>query len=309
MPMSPEERLKFDQTITLINSNDPSITHLNLSRMRLSCQEVIVLCNALAGNTVVTSLDLSINNIGNAGAQALTNIRLLSLDLGFNTKIDATGMQALAGSASLRSLFLNGTALVASGNDINLAGFQALANNATLTCLDLRLREVGDAGAQILAGNVTLKKLNVAGNRISDIGIQAFANHPSLESLIAADNLISDIGAQVFTGNTMLTYLNLAINRMISAASEALIKQAIIRNKQSIIEAHVFSSMVNPLVLSPFSIDIIYEVCTFLVNKGRMKPLMEFAAQRALRGQGLFQPAIAENEHASAPENLGAPSL
>ena len=34
---------------------------------------------------------ISISNIGNAGAQALANIRLLSLDVSYNRRIDATG--------------------------------------------------------------------------------------------------------------------------------------------------------------------------------------------------------------------------
>ena len=115
-----------------------------------------VLAGALQGNTNVTTLDLSHNNIDDEGAQALAG--------------------ALQGNTSVTTLHLR-------SNNIGSDGAQALARalqgNTTLTTLDLSWNNIAPGGAAALAGalrgNTTLTTLRLQGNNIGDEGAAALA--------------------------------------------------------------------------------------------------------------------------------------
>ena len=82
----------------------------------------------LNNNPSVTTLDVSQNQIGVAGAQALADTNLTTLNISYNPIRDA-GVQALALSKTLRALNV-------SACGIGVAGAQALAD-ATLTTLNI----------------------------------------------------------------------------------------------------------------------------------------------------------------------------
>ena len=81
----------FDETMNRIRANDPELTHLDLSNKGLSSWNAIELCDALATNTTLISLDVGNNPIGDAG------------NVGWN-QIGADGARALASNTTLTSL-------------------------------------------------------------------------------------------------------------------------------------------------------------------------------------------------------------
>ena len=94
----------FEETLNRIRANDPQLTHLDLSGKGLYYWNIIELCYVLASNATLTSLDVSLNQIGDAGAQALAaNTKLTSLNVR-STLIGAAGAQALAANTTLTSL-------------------------------------------------------------------------------------------------------------------------------------------------------------------------------------------------------------
>jgi hypothetical protein len=110
---------------------------------------------ALRVSGCLTALDMSLNRIGDAGAQALgealrVNGSLTTLDLSYN-RIGDAGARALG-----ESLRVNGclTALDLTSNRIGDAGAQAqgdaLRVNGFLTTLDMSYNRIGAAGAQAL---------------------------------------------------------------------------------------------------------------------------------------------------------------
>ena len=139
--------------------------------------------------TSLTSLDLTGNNIGAEGAQALASLTALtSLNLSFNHIGDA-GAQALASLTALTSLELR-------DNNIGAEGAQALAKLTALTSLNLWGNHIGDAGAQALAALTALTSLALRDNNIGAEGAQALASLTALTSLELRDNNIGKTGFQ-----------------------------------------------------------------------------------------------------------------
>ena len=124
----------------------------------------------------LTSLDVTDNNIGAAGARVLASlVNLTHLDLARN-KIGAEGAQALRGLLYLASLNLW-------DNNIGSVGAQALSGLVNLKSLDLGRNNIGSAGAQALSGLVSLSSLNLRHNNIGPAGAQALSGLVNLSSL------------------------------------------------------------------------------------------------------------------------------
>lgn len=105
----------LSEAIERLKSNDPTLTSLNLSGNEIGDFGAQALAEALTENNTLTSLNLSVNDIGDLGAQALA--------------------EALAENNTLTLLGL-------SGNKIGVKGAQALAEalrvNNTITTFNLR---------------------------------------------------------------------------------------------------------------------------------------------------------------------------
>ena len=100
--------------INFIKENNPGITRLNLSFMRLTNTNIKLLCDALALNTTLTTLDVGHNQIGHEGAQALAqNTTLTTLDVRYN-QLGDEGAQALALNKTLTTLYVNSNQIGAS---------------------------------------------------------------------------------------------------------------------------------------------------------------------------------------------------
>ena len=143
----------------------PAVRSVVLQSCALDRRGAVAFAGALTGNTVLTSLDVSRNSIGNEGAKAfatalsaLTNLNLggnelCGLDFQGRGTYDASGIQALA---------------------------SALAGNAVLTSLNVADNSIGNEGAKAFAtalsdGNTVLKTLNLDHNGIGAEGTKALA--------------------------------------------------------------------------------------------------------------------------------------
>ena len=145
---------------------------------------------------LVTTLDISDNNIGDAGAGALL----------------AKNMPHL-------------TALNISANNIGGVGAGALANMPQLTTLDISFNLIGDVGAgALLAKNMPqLTTLNIDYNDIGDAGARDLAkNMPQLTTLHIRYNKIGDDGAIALAHMPQLTTLNINFNNIGEAGAIAL---------------------------------------------------------------------------------------
>jgi len=156
--------------------------------------EAQALCIALSATTSVNSVDLSYNNIGNAGAIALAellrnNNTIQSLSLSYNN-IGPLGARALADSLLL-SMSLQSMSL--QGNDLDDEGGVALAvmlrGNNCLTALDL-------------------SRTGISTRSLVSI-LQAIASHPTLAALSLDRPLLPG----VHDVTCVVNHLSLALQR------------------------------------------------------------------------------------------------
>ena len=150
------------------NARVSSDTALNLSGKFIDAKQVKAIARILP-YTSLRSLDVSGNNIGDEGAEALAaNKTLSSLNVSSNF-IFARGAKALAANKTLSSLNV-------SQNCIGPGGAKALAANTNLNSLDVSCNVIGDEGAMALTANKTLSVLNIGNNNdIGDLGEKALA--------------------------------------------------------------------------------------------------------------------------------------
>ena len=176
----------------------PMLKRLDLSGNRITAERVTRLVAAPVF-AVVEVLNLSDNNLGPEGLQALAAARLpqlRSLHLG-QSRPEEEGTRALVEAdffGNLRSLNLTSN---------NLGGWAARAlaqapAAAGLRVLDLHDNRLGDTGAVALAASpylAGLLHLDLAGNDLGDSAAQALVVSPHLGELIALDlggNPLSD---------------------------------------------------------------------------------------------------------------------
>jgi len=151
----------------------------------------------LNGNVTVTTLDVSWTGLGDDNGCALVRIlpysRVMHLNL-CGAYIGNETVQVLA-------TVLNGTSLTHIDLSCNnISGLyelsRALAQNTTVTSLDLQANAIGDDGvvllAQALGINTSLTRLNLDGNEIGATGARALiallVTNPTLTELTVMDN-------------------------------------------------------------------------------------------------------------------------
>ena len=128
-------------------------------------------------------------------------------------------------------------------NHIGDAGAKALALNQTITSLDLSNNDIGDEGAQALALNKTITTLGLAGNQIGDEGAKELAQNQSIITLYLASNHIGEAGAQALAQNQTITTLGLNDNHIEKAIEEICSNQ--VRNNVNIWALHVAAAKAN----------------------------------------------------------------
>jgi len=205
---------------------------------KLSAANVVALAHVLKYNTTVTELNLSGNDIGDAGAgrlagelQSIPTLKVLKL---IRNGIGDAGVTGLAGALKFNRTL---TELSFSDNCIGVAGAEGVADllksNKALTELDLSFNEIGDEGAAALAdglkSNTTLLVLYLSANGITN-GVTGLADglksNTALSKLQLSRNAIGDADAaglaDLLKSTTTLSSLNLSENRISDAGAQGL---------------------------------------------------------------------------------------
>ena len=196
-------------------------------------------CEILKVNTCLTTLDLRDNEIGTAGAKALSealkvNTYLATLDLSKN-KIDAAGAESLSEALKVNTCL---TTLHLRANQIDAAGAESLSEalkvNTCLITLHLYGNEVGSAGAESLSEalkvNTCLTTLDLNSNKIDAAGaeslFEALKVNTCLTTLHLHGSEVGSAGAESLSEalkvNTCLTTLHLSGNQIDAADAESL---------------------------------------------------------------------------------------
>ena len=186
----------------------------------------------LRGNTTLRELDVSYNNLRDAGGLALLdalreNTTLHSLDISANRLQDPTASavaELLLLNTSLRSLKMD-------NNSFTHRSIQHLASaleqgaKTTLTSLSLKAsgwitNESAEELATFMRGNTTLRELNLADTYLKNDGgaalLAALRENTTLKSLNLSNNCMTDLIAPVFgalvESNTTLRSLDISRN-------------------------------------------------------------------------------------------------
>ena len=197
----PMIRLSSDDITLICNylNVHPEITTLDLGRSSMMVEVTELLADNLS-NTSISSLLLGGCYVGDEGAIALAKTRLTLLDL-TNTKVGAAGIIALAANTSITSLILDRT-------KVDLDAAIALAKSTSITSLSLIESGIGDDQAVALAESTNITSLKIGFSVVTDLGAMALAKSTSLTSL-TLDGDINDLGTMALAKNTSLTSLKL----------------------------------------------------------------------------------------------------
>ena len=207
------------------------------------------ICEALKGNPVIKTLDLSLTYIEDAEVIALAevlkvNTVLHTLDLGYND-IGYDGVRALAEALKVNTVLHT---LDLGYNDIGYDGVRALAEalkvNRCITTLNLYQNYIKDVGViaivEALKVNTVLHTLYFSSNNIENKGAKALAEALKVSTILHTLDLgYNDIGydgvralAEALKHNRVLHTINLRVNWIgdagATALSEALEKNTII---------------------------------------------------------------------------------
>ena len=201
----------------------------NFSFQGLQPADAILIASDLPFMAVLTTLGLSINNIGDEGSIAIAealkvNTVLTELELWGNNIGDVSAI-AIADALKINAVM---TKLELGGNEIGDEGAKAIAEalkvNAVVTKLELGGNEIGDEGvkaiAEALKVNAVVTTLSLQRNSIGDEGAKAIAEalkvNAVLTTLVLHSNNIGDEGAKAIAValkvNAVLTSLDLAGN-------------------------------------------------------------------------------------------------
>lgn len=173
-----------------------------------------LVCDALAGNTVVRTLSMWSNNITDGAPFAAllrTNSTLTELDLGDNpwgAAGIASIVQALQQNDSLRELCLFDTKLL---DDSAALVAAALARKCSLETIDLGWNHISDRGvlslASALRSNRALKTLYLWKNKCTDEGALAIADMLMVNRTLTHVDLEHNYGITVVGRRALLDVL------------------------------------------------------------------------------------------------------
>ncbi|XP_068731107.1 NLR family CARD domain-containing protein 3-like [Montipora capricornis] len=196
-------------------------------------------CQILKVNTCLTTLNLSRNLVGDAGAESLSealkvNTCLTTLYLR-NNEVGDAGAESLSEALKVNTCL---TTLNVSWNKVGVTGAKSLSEalkvNTCLTTLDLSFNQVGDAGAESLSEalqvNRCLTTLDLSNNKVGAAGAESLSEalkvNTCLTNLNLSWNHVGAAGAESLSEalkvNTWLTTLDLSLNKVGDAGSESL---------------------------------------------------------------------------------------
>jgi len=247
-------KLRIDEEfLSKVKMNSPSIKSLDLRDQGLTDDDVFRLCEALKGNTHITALDLSANNITDAGFLALCkvphlkhlNVSLNSIsliqELNNNLKVlDISGNPIIDTSSKILSesslaelhaaecgisdegaqtLFRSHSIKILDLNNNSIVGssLKSLAENTSIEQLDLSGNAITSDFLRFIAENICLKILNLTNNPLGDIGAKELSQNHSIQELLLLQCNIGDEGALALSLNKILKTLVLHGNNITDA--------------------------------------------------------------------------------------------
>ena len=203
----------------------PALTRLDLSANNYYSTISIEGVAALAKSKTLTELWLESCDIDNRAAEALAKSHSIKKLMLWSNKISDEGAIALANNPMLTELDIGGDE-----NSIGTKGIQALAHNTHLEKLYLRHKSIGaiDAAAfSALADNMTLTELDLSGNEISDKAILKFAASTHIRDLVLWRNRLGDASAIAFANNTNINKLQVDENPIGNKGVQTLLASSI----------------------------------------------------------------------------------
>jgi len=182
-------------------AGNTNITTINFSSNDIGAEGANALAGALARNATITTINLSNNNIGDQGARALadklsSNTTITTINLRGNY-ISAEGGRALAETLASNTTI---TTINLYNNHIGAKGAKALAatlaDNTTITRFDLGSNNIGDEGARALAdalaGNTAITTIDLSRNGIGAEGARALADALASNATVVTIDLSSN---------------------------------------------------------------------------------------------------------------------
>src|SRR5437870_4736226 len=170
--------------------NHDELGSLTMSDCQLKDNDIPAIVSYLQSHKKIKRLYLEDNQIGPAGASALTGlpytIRTINIS---NNPIGDTGSIYLANNTSLKTLWMYSA-------NIGPSGATALAKNNSLEELVLEDNHIGDEGMKALVKNTSLKRLFVNKNYIGNDGLSAMKDNNTLEALYVGDEHFDSVAIQ-----------------------------------------------------------------------------------------------------------------
>lgn len=205
-----------------IKNNKFTEEELTLVDEELNDEDIFLLVDALKHNTHVKRLDLGVNNISDNGAKSLATLMTLeSLNISSNN-IGPEGINALARS-NLKKLDISANPigdavgvlsssqkleeLVASQCEITDIGAQQLFLSTSIKRLDLSTNELHGSCLKDIGQNRVLEDLDLMQTRLSEESCNYFYSNTALRRLNLTNVLIGDIGASLLAKSTTLREL------------------------------------------------------------------------------------------------------
>ena len=201
-------RPKIDPLVDVLK-HCVSISTLDISINFIGDEGATALAEVLKHTSRLNSLLIKGNLIGPTGAQALAKAmqccsNLQKLDISYNS-IGDLGAEALANSFKHKTRL---SELCIGYNEIGPTGSQSLAKACTsLHKLDISYNSIGDVGTEALAGslrcNSALTELHINCNKIGPHGTRELTKemmeNDSIRMLDISHNPIGDVGAEAFS--------------------------------------------------------------------------------------------------------------
>lgn len=213
-----------EELLLAIKQNRFADKKLSLIDNNLTDIDIVMLVDALKGNSYIKEIDLSFNNISNQGTYSLasiTNLECLNLS---SNNIGTEGCIALSKS-NLITLHISGNPignavkafassitlkeLVAAECEINDDMAETLFLSKSIESLDLSTNKILGSSLKMIDSNVILKKLNLAQNPLKQENCKYFINNKGLLSLNLTNTIMGDNGAELLAKNCSLEELTL----------------------------------------------------------------------------------------------------
>lgn len=195
----------------------PNLRVLGLSSNELSADAMRVFAASTRSLSSLAYLDLSMNEVGDEGAEALSRLSKLTHLVLTHGGLGAEGARALAALSSLTYLNLR-------GNSIEAEGARGLASLKNLSELFLEGADLGDEGALALGSLTGLTQLDLGRNGIRGKGAVGLAGLLALTFLDLRGNGIGAKGAEALIGLSNLAELNLSHNGVRDRGARAVAK-------------------------------------------------------------------------------------